>query len=108
MSTQHVDDLTYALIHFDDNGKERTNDPEGGLFSATILSAAARDQPTNIFLFSHGWKGDVPSAIDQYNRWIGAMWKLEADKAKMGAAARRARRTSSPIRPRRGRSRNGS
>ena len=86
MSTQHLDDLTYALIHFDDNGKERTNDPEGGLFSATILSAAARDQPTNVFLFSHGWKGDVPSAIDQYNRWIGAMWKLKADKDKMGAS----------------------
>ena len=84
MSTQHIDDLTYALIHFDDNGKERTNDPEGGLFSATILSAAARDQPTNVFLFSHGWKGDVPSAIDQYNRWIGAMWKLEADRQAMG------------------------
>jgi len=86
VATQQIGDLSYALIHFDDNGNERRDDPEGGVFSQTILKAAARDQPTNIFLFSHGWKGDVPSAIDQYNRWIGAMWKLEADRAAMGSA----------------------
>jgi len=84
MPTQRIqDDLTYALIHFDEDGKERKDDPEGGLFSASVLAAASRDQPTNIFLFCHGWKGDVPSAINQYNRWIGALWKLEADRAAM-------------------------
>ena len=34
-----------------------------------------------MFLTSHGWKGDVPAAIEQYDAWIGAMLKVEADRA---------------------------
>ena len=77
-------DVRYALINFDDNGRERTDDPEGGVFSRKVQEQVRQTQPTDIFLFSHGWKGDVPSAIDQYNRWIGAMWKLTADRDAMG------------------------
>ena len=33
-----------------------------------------------------GGKGDVPSAIDQYNRWIGALWKLDHDREQTGPA----------------------
>ena len=76
--------LDYSLIVFDKDGRERTDDSEGGVFSRTILERVVRDEPTHVFLFSHGWKGDVPSAIDQYNRWIGAMWRLETDRQAMG------------------------
>lgn len=90
MPTRTIPDtqVTYSLILFDDKGRERTDDPEGGTFSRTVLDRVRNDKPTDIFLFSHGWKGDVPAAIDQYNRWIGAMWKLEADRAAMGSGFR--------------------
>src|SRR5689334_8298933 len=77
-------DVRYALINFDKDGAERTDDPQGGRFSEALKTHVAQERPSHIFLFSHGWKGDVPSAIDQYNRWIGAMWKLDADRAAMG------------------------
>jgi len=75
----------YALLSFDKNGKERADDPDGigGSLSKELVARAARDQPSHIFLFSHGWKGDVPAAKDQYNRWIGAMLKLKADRDAM-------------------------
>jgi hypothetical protein len=75
-------DLRYALIGFDDQGMERTDDPEGGVFSRRLVEIVSRDRPSDIFLFSHGWKGDIPAAIDQYNRWIGALWRLEVDRAR--------------------------
>jgi hypothetical protein len=73
------------LISFDKDGVERTDDPEGGTFSGRVLERAASDKPSDIFLFSHGWKGDFPAAVDQYNRWIGALARLTADRAAMGA-----------------------
>ena len=83
-------DVKYSLISFDKDSKERTDDPEAanGLFSNKVLAEAAANPPSHVFLFSHGWKGDMPSAIDQYNRWIQAMVKLEADKQQMGPAFR--------------------
>jgi len=78
-------DLEYALISFDDDGTERPDDPVGGVFSRTLLERAQHERPTDVFLFSHGWKGDLPAAIDQYNRWIGALWRLEADRRAMGS-----------------------
>ena len=80
--------IEYALIHFDDQGRERTDDPEGGVFSKALIDKARREKPSHVFMFSHGWKGDGPSAIEQYNRWIGAMWKLEADRKAMGPGFR--------------------
>lgn len=76
----------YALIAFDENGNERNPDPDGinGLLSQRILKDFAEAAPSHVFFFSHGWKGDVVSAIDQYDRWIGAMNKLPADIAAMG------------------------
>src|SRR5262249_22209118 len=87
MPTQKIPgmDLQYSVIMFDAQGKERTDDSEGGTFSKSVLEKAKKDCPTDVFLFSHGWKGDIPAAIDQYNRWIGAMWKREADRAAMGS-----------------------
>lgn len=77
--------LQYALISFDKDGKERTDDPAGGVFSRTLIDKIKQEKPTNVFLFSHGWKGDFDAAVDQYDRWIGAMWKLEKDRQAMGA-----------------------
>ena len=79
-------DLQYALISFDKDGHERTDDPAGGRLSTVLTEQARRDHPTNVFLFSHGWKGDFDAAVDQYDRWMGAMWKLQADRALMGTA----------------------
>jgi len=78
---------SYALIAFDADGNERSDDPQGigGKMSARILQDAAGDAPSHVFFFSHGWKGDVPAAIDQYNRWIKAMTDLTADAAAMGS-----------------------
>jgi hypothetical protein len=81
-------DVRYALINFDDEGRERTDDREGGTFSKLLLEHAQQLQPSHIFLFSHGWKGDIPAAIEQYDRWIGAMWALTDDRAALGAAFR--------------------
>jgi hypothetical protein len=79
-------DTRYALISFDKQGQERNDDPaaQDGLFSKTVLDDAKKDPPSHIFLFSHGWKGDLDAAKDQYNRWIGAMLKLSADRSTLG------------------------
>ena len=75
-------DVDYYLIVFDEEGKER-REPDGKLMS-DIVSQRLTDPAaaaTDVFLTSHGWKGDVPAAIEQYDAWIGAMLKLEADRA---------------------------
>lgn len=73
-------DLQYHLVCFDKEGVERHTDDE--LTSAVLAQVlAARDSKvTDIFFVSHGWKGDVPAAIDQCNRWIGAMARMKADR----------------------------
>jgi len=66
-------DIEYGLISFDADGKER---PEGTtLMSQQLIEKVKRDAITNVFFFCHGWKGDLPAARDQYNRWIGAFAK---------------------------------
>src|SRR5262252_2271835 len=66
-------DIEYGLISFDADGKER---PEGTtLMSQQLVEKVKRDAITNVFFFFHGWKGDLPAARDQYNRWIGAFAK---------------------------------
>jgi hypothetical protein len=81
-------DQRYALITFDNDGRERTDDPEGGVFSAVLRTHITDTQPSHIFFFTHGWKGDIPGAIDQANRWIGAMYRLDAERTAMGPAFR--------------------
>lgn len=70
----------YALLAFDSNGVER-DDPvgEGRLFSENVIRRVAEERATDIFIQCHGWKGDVPAAINQYDRWFGAMVALEPD-----------------------------
>jgi hypothetical protein len=38
---------------------------------------------TDVFIFSHGWQGDIPAARDQYNRWLAAMHGCAADRQAM-------------------------
>ena len=57
--------------------------------SKEIDSPGGRDPPSHIFFFSHGWKGDVPAASDQYNRWIDAMLNLTADRDALRAPSSR-------------------
>lgn len=78
----------YALLSYDKNGQERKDDADGvgGLLSKSIVSRVSELQPSHIFLFSHGWKGDVDAARDQYDRWIKAMLDRTADRARVQGA----------------------
>jgi hypothetical protein len=77
-------DLRYYLVSFDGEGRERTDDP-AGMMSERVVSAL-EDQPiTDVFVMSHGWRGDVPSAKRQYAAWIGAMLACTDDLARMRA-----------------------
>jgi hypothetical protein len=87
--------LGYYLIPYDENGIERS---EHGNGSDCFLSEVALDQFrdnffTDVFIMSHGWKGDIPAARDQYQRWIGAMALNSHD----GACMRSTRPRFSPL-----------
>jgi hypothetical protein len=64
--------ITYHLIAYDAEGREQQNDPDG-LMSRRAADALRDPVITDVFLFSHGWRGDVPSARSQYTRWVAAM-----------------------------------
>lgn len=76
-------ELRYHLICFDKDGRERGDDPgaPGGRLSEVVHAAAtsAAEPVTDVFLMSHGWQGDVPAAIRQYDRWTAAMAGCAAD-----------------------------
>jgi hypothetical protein len=72
-------DLVYYLVAYDKNGRERGDDPDG-VMSDRIATAIRDEQVTDVFLISHGWKGDIPAARDQYGRWIKAMAECEGDR----------------------------
>ena len=66
-------DISYGLIAFDRDGAERLE--SAGKFSQQIIKDILSQKITNVFFFSHGWNGDVPAAVEQYDRWIGALIK---------------------------------
>jgi hypothetical protein len=76
----------YVILAFDKTGNERNDDPDGigGVISKRILSELQQSPPSDMFIFSHGWQGDVASAIQQYDLWIDSLMALSADAAKMG------------------------
>ncbi|MGP0066720.1 MAG: hypothetical protein ACLQGP_24410 [Isosphaeraceae bacterium] len=77
-------ELKYHLITFDAEGRER---PEaGGLASEEAVGELKKEPITDVFVFSHGWQGDVPAARKQYNRWIAAMAGCSADIERINAA----------------------
>ena len=67
-------DVQYYLISFDEHGVER-REPDGSLLSETVKERLAdrAEKISDVFFASHGWKGDVPAAIEQYDKWMGAM-----------------------------------
>src|SRR5438128_11656859 len=77
--------LTYYLISFDKKGRERTDDPDGGVLSRRMLTDLATQPATDVFFMTHGWKGDLAAARDQYNRWIPAMLACPDDIARVRA-----------------------
>jgi hypothetical protein len=78
-------DLSYSLIAFDAAGRERTDDPDGAMTQAVIH--AVRTEPfTDVFLFCHGWMGDVTYAKYQYNNWIRAMAACQPDIERLQSA----------------------
>jgi hypothetical protein len=74
--------LTYYLIPFDAAGRERTTD-SGEKLSERAVNALGTEPITDVFLMSHGWKGDMLAAREQYGRWIGAMAQCADDLARM-------------------------
>jgi hypothetical protein len=73
--------LTYYLVCVDGAGAERTDDPNGinGRMIPRVTDALTKEPYTDVFLMSHGWMGDVPAAVRQYDRWIGAMAACKDD-----------------------------
>ena len=71
-------EIKYWLLSFDAAGLERSDDPEG-IVSQRLLEIAANEPITNIFLFSHGWRGDIGAAIAQYDSWIRAFMNQAED-----------------------------
>ncbi len=86
MSVQHLQgsDLIYYLASFDKNGRERQDDPDG-VMSERVTAAISDESVTDVFVMSHGWKGDIPAAQEQYDRWIGAMAGCASDRAEIRA-----------------------
>jgi hypothetical protein len=87
MPLRHIDgaSLDYYLVLFDSNGAELP-EADGRLLSAT-LAGAVPDGVTDVFFASHGWKGDVPAAISQYDRWVAAMAGQARDSERARALA---------------------
>lgn len=74
--------LQYYLINYDKDGNER-DEPDGSKTSQAVLEVLAREPITDVFIFSHGWQGDIPAAQKQYSRWIQAMVANPADPEKL-------------------------
>lgn len=77
--------LKYYLVAFDADGNERADDPDG-LMSKRVLEAFGEESYTDVFILSHGWKGDVPAAKDQYHRWLAIMAQCHDDIERMRQA----------------------
>lgn len=70
---------TYYLVSFDKDGRERS---DGGILLSVAIAELLRERSfTDVFLVSHGWKGDIPAAIKQYDRWFAQMAALGEDRA---------------------------
>jgi len=87
MPLRHIDEtnLSYYLVLFDSDGNERL-EQDGTLLSAK-LSSAVQDGVTDVFVSSHGWLGDIPAAIRQYNSWISTMAAQGSDRDRARALA---------------------
>ncbi len=66
--------VQYHLINFDADGVERA-ESDGTMLSAEVRAriASSTDPISDVFFCSHGWQGDIPAAIAQYDKWVAAM-----------------------------------
>src|SRR5260370_13563243 len=77
-------DFSYHPTASEEKGAER---PEGGVLTSREAASTIATQPvTDVVLLSHGWNGDIPAAISQYDRWIGAMLNCEAGRQRAADA----------------------
>ncbi|HEV8652371.1 MAG TPA: hypothetical protein VG276_24015 [Actinomycetes bacterium] len=85
MSIEHVPGtaLTYHLIGFDAVGGELAVGPDG-LASGRVAAALAGGAATDVFVFAHGWLGDLPAASRRYGAWVAAMGRSRADVELLG------------------------
>jgi hypothetical protein len=76
-------DLKYHLVSFDENGKERPT-AQSQWESEAIMHALADKSAsiTDVCFVVHGWKGDFPEAIKQFDSWLGAMYGARGDRAR--------------------------
>ena len=79
--------LNYHLISFDGEGRERPD--ADGPRSRAAIDAVAKEPITDVFLFSHGWQGDVPAARRQYQATGSAPWPAARPTSSGDAGARR-------------------
>lgn len=70
--------IEYYLAAFDSEGREREWNGSG-LCSHSAIRQLVSQPITDVFIFSHGWMGDVVQAKDQYQKWITAMTKCPGD-----------------------------
>ncbi|MEI7772065.1 MAG: hypothetical protein WCI67_18875 [Chloroflexales bacterium] len=73
--------LSYYLIAFDKDGNER-QEAGGALLSDRIAADVKAAPPSDIFIFCHGWLGDVSSAIGQYDTWTKMLVAQSTDMAR--------------------------
>lgn len=84
-------DIRYYLVSLDEEGDERTG--ADGAMSQRIAEALRSGDFTDVFVFIHGWKGDVPAAKQQYGAWMSQLMGQSGDLAR----AREARPGFKPL-----------
>lgn len=70
-------DIRYYLVSLDADGNERTG--ADGSMSQRIIEALRVGDVTDVFVFIHGWKGDVPAARQQYAAWMSQLMGQSGD-----------------------------
>src|SRR4051794_11169320 len=85
MSVEHspVHDIAYHFVAYDAHGHEQPG--RQGLASAQLVDAARQENPTDVFVFSHGWNAEPAGAIAQYGRWVDTMAASTADRGRLRA-----------------------
>ncbi len=81
LTVPEAESLNYYLIAFDAEGNERQDDPDGLMSQHLIDALKNSTQPiTDVFIFSHGWLGDIQAAINQYDKWTKIVYKQQKDR----------------------------
>ena len=75
---------SYYLLSVDEDARE-VPDPQlpVGKTSDSVIETVKASATTDVFIWSHGWKGDVAGAYEQYDKWVGAFSSLPADRETM-------------------------